>query len=86
MNYSVLDHIEIMTSKDNVEWCQKLVKEGVLDQVGTVNANKLNLISGASVPPLLDAMQEADMNVSEVYEHLKELHELNDFHTMHYLL
>lgn len=69
MNYSILDHLEIMTSKDKVEWCAKLVKEGVLDQAGTVNANKMNLMSGASVSPLLDAMQEADMNINEVFEH-----------------
>ena len=79
MNYSVLDHLEILTSKNNVEWCEKLVKEGVLDQAGTVNANKLNLMSGASVSSLLDAMQEADMNINEVYEHFNELHGHSDF-------
>ena len=86
MNFSVLDHLEIMTSKDNTEWCQKLVKEGVLDHEGTVNANKLNLMSGASVSPLLDAMQEADMNINEVFEHFKKLHDHNDFHAMYYLV
>lgn len=86
MNYSVLDHLEIFTSKNNLEWCEKLVKEGVLDQAGSVNANKLNLMSGASVSSLLDAMQEADMSINEVYEHFKELHGQSEFKSMYYLL
>ncbi len=53
VSFSILDHLKIMTSKDNVESCEKLIKEGALDQEGTVNANKLNQMSGASVSHII---------------------------------
>jgi hypothetical protein len=86
MNYSVLDHLEILINKDSEERCEKLTKEGVLDEDGSINANKLNLMIGAFVSYLLDSMQEADMNLKEVIEHFKELHTSGDVKAMYYLL
>jgi hypothetical protein len=86
MNYALLDHLEIFMSRDTGEWVNKLIKEGVANTQGEINADKLNLLTGAFVSSLLDAMREADIDINEVHERFKQLHSHGDVHAMYYLL
>lgn len=86
MNFSIIDHLEILINKDSEGSCEKLTKEGVINKDGSINVNKLNLMIGAFVSSLLDSMKEADMNLEEVFEHFKKLHSSGDVKAMYYLL
>lgn len=86
MNYALLDHLEIFMSRDTGELVNKLIKEGVANTQGEISADKLNLMTGAFVSSLLDAMQEADIDINEVHERFKQLHSRGDVYAMYYLL
>lgn len=86
MNYSLLDHLEVFTSRDDEKWHDMLVREGVLDQNGMTQANKLDLMTGAFTSSIVDAMREEEMNISEVYDRFRQLHEKNEIHAMYFLL
>jgi hypothetical protein len=86
MNYTLLDHLEVFTSRDDEKWHDMLVREGVYDQNGMIQANKLNLMTGAFTSSLVNAMREEEMNVIEVYDRFRQLHEKNEVHAMYYLL
>jgi hypothetical protein len=86
MNYNLLDHLEVITSRDDAKWHDMLIKEGVLDESGILNPSKLNLMVGAFASSLVDVMREEEMNVNEVYARFKQLHEKGETHAMYYLL
>ena len=63
-----------------------LTREGVLTSENQIVLNKLNLMSGAYVSALMDAIEEADMNPQEVLDHIENLHKQNQYMGIYYFL
>jgi hypothetical protein len=86
MNYNLLDHLEVITGEDDGKWRDMLIKDGVIDEIGVENANKLNLMVGAFTSSLVETMCEEEMNVNEVLTRFKQLNEKGETQAMYYLL
>lgn len=86
MNFEMIDLLDKAIDKD-IEYDKILLRnEGVLTGNGEIVKNKLNLMTGAYATNLLDAIEEADMSVQEIIEHVERLYQGNQLTGVFYFL
>src|SRR5659263_60214 len=86
MNYQIIDLLDKAIDQNFDDDKEILTKEGVLTCNDRIVINKLNLMSGAFAPKLIDNIIEADINPQKVLDYIDSLHQQNQYMGIYYFL
>jgi hypothetical protein len=86
MDYELLDLLDKVIDDDLEADKELLIKDGVLTVDGQIVRTKINLMTGAFVSTLVDAIIEADMNPQRVLVYLNELRQQYQHIGIYYFL
>ncbi len=86
MDYELLDLLDKSIDDDIDADLGLLRTEGVLTANGQISRDKINLMSGTFVSPLVDAIVDADMNPQRVMDYLDELRQQKQHMGIYYFL